>query len=408
MEKLGDRISVVIPALNEARNLPFVLSALPAGMHEVIVVDGHSVDDTAAVASQVRPDAKVIQQTRWGKGNALACGFREVTGDVVVTLEADGSADPREIPAFVAALAAGADFAKGTRFDQGGISHASSRPRMIGYAILNRLISLFFGVRYTDLCYGYNAFRTTLIPKLALPPTDSFDDSTRRRPWGDGFEIEPLINVRAARIGARIIEVGSTEHNRIHGISNLDAFPEAIRVLRLIVSERWLDRPDGKGIFGRRGDAMRRNRLAKLGDSIPRRVTAIALKLAGCQRAYLWEAWSSDLLDHDGVPLPLSSRLRYAAGYLPAALRYRLDDLGGVLGRLLDGVLISRRRTWAAATALVAIPVEMIFSHEGLYGFVTRADQLAVIVAAMCASVRALRKLRCVTPPSKKRDRRPH
>ena len=121
------RVSVIIPARNEARNLPHVLEALPAGLHEVILVHGHSVDDTIEVARRLRPDVKIIQQTRRGKGNALACGFSALSGEIVVMLDADGSADPSEIPAFVAALAAGADFAKGTRFHDGGGSHDITR-----------------------------------------------------------------------------------------------------------------------------------------------------------------------------------------------------------------------------------------------------------------------------------------
>src|ERR1039457_7602323 len=62
----AERVSVVIPARNEARNLPHVLGALPAGLHEVILVDGHSVDDTIKVTRQVRPDVTIVQQTRRG------------------------------------------------------------------------------------------------------------------------------------------------------------------------------------------------------------------------------------------------------------------------------------------------------------------------------------------------------
>ena len=113
------RVSVVVPTFNEARNLPHVFALLPADLHEVIVVDGRSTDGTVEVARSLRPDVKIVLQTRRGKGNAMACGFEVVTGDVVVMLDADGSADPREIGAFVDALVAGADFAKGTRFDLG-------------------------------------------------------------------------------------------------------------------------------------------------------------------------------------------------------------------------------------------------------------------------------------------------
>jgi glycosyltransferase involved in cell wall biosynthesis len=232
------RVSVVIPARNEANNLPHVFQALPAGLHEVILVDGHSTDRTIEVARALWPDVKIVQQTRRGKGNALACGFAQVTGDVVVLLDADGSADPREIPAFVAALAAGADFAKGTRFDGGGCSHDITRFRRVGNAGLNRLVNLLFRTHYTDLCYGYNAFRSYLLPVLDLPPVEPVTNSPDTRFWGDGFEIETLINVRAALAGVRIIEVGSIEFQRLHGVSNLRAIPDGIRVLRTILAER--------------------------------------------------------------------------------------------------------------------------------------------------------------------------
>jgi glycosyltransferase involved in cell wall biosynthesis len=233
-----DRVSVVIPARNEVRNLPHVLESLPAGLHEVILVDGHSTDGTIAAAVRLRPDVKIVYQTRRGKGNALACGFAAITGDVVVTLDADGSADPAEIPAFVAALAAGAEFAKGTRFDRGGRSHDITRLRRLGNAGLSRLVNLLFRTRYTDLCYGYNAFRVHLLPVLGLPPTDPACVSADGMLWGDGFEIETLINVRVARAGVRIAEVGSTELPRLHGVSNLRALPDGIRVLRTILAER--------------------------------------------------------------------------------------------------------------------------------------------------------------------------
>src|SRR6266567_2461780 len=131
------KISVVIPTLNEARNLPHVFSRLPTGLHEVIVVDGHSVDDSLAAARRLRPEVRIIAQNRRGKGNALACGFAAATGDIIVMIDADGSADPAEIPRFVSALLDGADFAKGTRFAEGGGSSDITRLRRLG----NRMLS---------------------------------------------------------------------------------------------------------------------------------------------------------------------------------------------------------------------------------------------------------------------------
>src|SRR6478672_2282862 len=109
-------VSIVIPTLNEAANLPHVFAALPDGLAQVVLVDGASVDGTVDVARELMPDIDIVQQTRRGKGNALACGFEVCTGDVIVMLDADGSTDPTEVPRFIEVLVGGADFAKGTRF----------------------------------------------------------------------------------------------------------------------------------------------------------------------------------------------------------------------------------------------------------------------------------------------------
>jgi glycosyltransferase involved in cell wall biosynthesis len=238
------RVSVVIPTRNEARNLPSVLGQLPPGLHEVILVDGRSVDDTVAVARACRPDIRVVHQTRDGKGNAMVCGFRAATGDIIVMLDADGSADPQEIPRFVAALERGADFAKGTRFARGGASHDITRLRRGGNSVLNALVNRLFRVRFTDLCYGYNAFWTRLVPALQLPPHDLPGHAPGEMTWGDGFEIETLLNLRFAALGAEITEVGSVEAARLHGVSNLNALTDGLRVLRTILTEwRLRNRP---------------------------------------------------------------------------------------------------------------------------------------------------------------------
>jgi glycosyltransferase involved in cell wall biosynthesis len=229
------RVSVVIPTYNEAKNLPHVFSLLPEDLHEVIVVDGRSVDDTIEVARSLRPDVKIVLQNRRGKGNAMACGFAAVTGDIVVMLDADGSADPREIPLYVQALVDGADFAKGTRFANGGGSADITRTRAWGNRWLNRAANALFGTRYTDLCYGYNAFWTHCLPALALDFEGSGADE---KLWGDGFEIETIINTRVAKAKLRIKEVPSYEFERIHGQSNLNTWRDGTRVLRALVVER--------------------------------------------------------------------------------------------------------------------------------------------------------------------------
>jgi glycosyltransferase involved in cell wall biosynthesis len=232
------RISVVIPALNEARNIPHVFERLPAEIHEVIVVDGHSVDGTPEVARRLRPDVRLLTQTRRGKGNALACGFAASSGDIIAMIDADGSTDPAEIPQFVRALLDGADFAKGTRFANGGGSSDITRLRGLGNRMLGSIFNRFYGTRYSDLCYGFNVFWRQHIPVLGLDAEAPAPADGDGRLCGDGFEVETVIHTRVARAGLTVTEVPSFEHSRIHGTSNLNAFSDGIRVLRAIFTER--------------------------------------------------------------------------------------------------------------------------------------------------------------------------
>jgi glycosyltransferase involved in cell wall biosynthesis len=223
--RVGDpRVSVVIPTLNEARNLPHVLAELPSCVHEVVIVDGLSTDGTPEVAARVCPEAKIVFQTERGKGAALQAGFEAATGDILVMMDADGSADPDEIPAFVEALLHGADFAKGTRFREGGGSSDITRLRAMGNHVLSGTVNVLFRTKYSDLCYGYNAFWRHCLPAMSVDCA--------------GFEVETLINIRIARAGLAIAEVPSFERDRMFGQSNLRTFRDGGRVLRTIVRER--------------------------------------------------------------------------------------------------------------------------------------------------------------------------
>jgi glycosyltransferase involved in cell wall biosynthesis len=238
MDTSPPRVSLVIPALNEARNLPHVFAQLPRDLHEVVLVDGNSSDDTIEVARSLWPGIRIIRQSRRGKGNALACGFAACRGDIIVMLDADGSTSPAEIPRFVDALVAGADFAKGSRFLQDGGSSDLTSLRRTGNRFLSAAVNALYGTRYSDLCYGYNAFWAGCLPILGLDPGRSSDGDGRRL-WGDGFEVETLINIRIAKAGLQVTEVASYERDRLHGESHLNAFSDGLRVLRTIAIERW-------------------------------------------------------------------------------------------------------------------------------------------------------------------------
>jgi glycosyltransferase involved in cell wall biosynthesis len=222
---LPPSVSVVMPAKNESRNLSHVFATIPLWVDEVVLVDGHSVDDTIAVARELRPGVKIVEQLGHGKGDALQAGFAACTSDLVVMMDADGSTDGMEIPRFIAALVTGADFAKGSRFASGGDSDDITFMRRLGNRILSGLVNLFFGTRYTDLCYGYNAFLARHLPNLDLDCA--------------GFEIETVMNVRAAKAGLSIQEIPSHEHSRPHGESNLHVVRDGLRIAKFIAWERF-------------------------------------------------------------------------------------------------------------------------------------------------------------------------
>ncbi|MFJ2744121.1 glycosyltransferase family 2 protein [Streptomyces sp. NPDC087440] len=217
-------VSVVIPAMNEAENLPYVFKTLPEWIHEVVLVDGNSTDNTVAVARELRPDVVVVKQTGKGKGDALIAGFAAATGDIIVMVDADGSADGHEIVSYVSALVSGADFAKGSRFANGGGTDDMTPVRKLGNWVLCTVVNKKFGARYTDLCYGYNAFWRHCLDKIDLDCT--------------GFEVETLMNIRVVKAGLRVQEIPSHEFERIHGMSNLSAVRDGLRVLKVILKER--------------------------------------------------------------------------------------------------------------------------------------------------------------------------
>jgi hypothetical protein len=171
-----------------------------------------------------------------------------VTGNLIVMLDADGSADPAEILRFVEALEAGADFAKGSRYMEGGGSADITKVRSLGNTVLSGTANMLHATDFTDLCYGYNAFWARCLPFISLDVP--------------GFEVETLINLRMASAGLKIVEVPSYEKVRMHGESNLKTFRDGFRVLGTIFRE-----------------ARRRRSLR------PERSTAAAPELAEQQRA---------------------------------------------------------------------------------------------------------------------------
>jgi glycosyltransferase involved in cell wall biosynthesis len=217
-------VSAVIPSLNEGPNIGWVLERLPACVDEVLIVDGRSTDDTIDEALRVRPDARVVHETEPGKGVALRAGFERARGDFVVMLDADGSMAPSEIVRYVAALDEGNDVVKGSRFLEEGGTTDISRLRSIGNLGLLALANGLYGCRFSELCYGYMAFRRSALPRLRLTAA--------------GFEIETQIVAHAVRAGLRIKEIPSFEAARRNGESHLHTFRDGSRVLGELLRAR--------------------------------------------------------------------------------------------------------------------------------------------------------------------------
>lgn len=223
----GLTMSVVIPTLNEALNIEPVLRQL-SRFDDIVLVDGMSTDGTVELARAIRPDVRVLQRPPRGKGDALRAGFAAATGDVIVIMDADGSMDPGEVEVFMAMMAVGFDLVKGSRMACGGGSHDLTTIRLLGNAALCKLANTLFHTHWTDLCYGYLAFRRSCLPQMALT--------------ADGFEIESQILGHAAVAGLRIAEVPSVELPRLAGESHLNARRDGTRILKAMLAARFAPR----------------------------------------------------------------------------------------------------------------------------------------------------------------------
>jgi glycosyltransferase involved in cell wall biosynthesis len=227
LNKTGNRdVTVVIPTLNEEGSIAGVIRELNhLGYHNILVADGNSRDRTVEIAKEF--GANIMIQNGRGKGTALRQAFNHgsLNGDAVVMLDADGSMNPKEIPMLIDALDSGADLVKASRFLGHGYSEDMSLIRKIGNRFFLMLVNSFWSANYTDLCYGFGAFRKGAIRKL-YPHLKA-----------KNFEIETEIFIKAKKLGLKVEEVPSIESRRKHGKSNLNAIPDGFRILRIILGE---------------------------------------------------------------------------------------------------------------------------------------------------------------------------
>lgn len=219
-------VTIVVPAKDEAGAIGDTLRSLPrATLHtagfatEVIVLDGHSKDDTTAIArswgAEVRPDIGR------GKGSAVRGARSAFRGDYVVMLDADGTYAPDAIPRVVDLLASGsADVVMGDRRPLDGSMSAMHRA---GNTLLSLGATLLYGRRVRDLCTGLWGFRTDALRLLPLRST--------------GFELESELFALSARLGHRIRHT-DVDYLPRHGSSKLTT-ADGLRIGWCLVRNRF-------------------------------------------------------------------------------------------------------------------------------------------------------------------------
>ena len=217
------KISIIIPTLNEVLNIKEVFPNIPDYIDEIVIVDGNSTDGTIEEIMKFRKDVKIIVEKPQGKGAAMEVGFKNTTGDLLIMMDADGSHDPKEIPSLLEPILNGYDVSKGSRMLTGGGSADFTPFRRFGNSIFVALVNTMFGANYTDLCYGYRAFKKEAIEKLHCR--------------SKGFEIETEQSILIKKAGLKIKEVPSFEKRRINGKSKLNSFKDGFKILIIILKE---------------------------------------------------------------------------------------------------------------------------------------------------------------------------
>ncbi|MFZ7138838.1 MAG: glycosyltransferase family 2 protein [archaeon] len=221
-------VSVIIPVFNEEATVGDVVSRTNKTLEkmgkpfEVIVVDDGSDDKSAEISKQ--QNAIVIKGCHTGKGFALRCGFLRAKGEYIVTLDADGSHKPEELPLILRYLTEDeADFVVGSRFANS--EHNKTKIPKInraGNKLFNTITQYLTGVHITDSQSGFRAIRTSLIKTMKLTSY--------------GYEVESEMLVKALRKRARVVETPISFIQRTVGRSKLDPIKDGTRILYAIVA----------------------------------------------------------------------------------------------------------------------------------------------------------------------------
>lgn len=218
-------VSVIIPAYNEEKAIGNVIEETIQIMdslglpYEVIVVDDGSTDRTREVASRYK--VRLLSNTRnRGKGYALRRGFQHARGDIIVTIDADGSHKPKEIPDLINPLFNGIDIVAGSRFLGGSKDH-TSKLHLLGNHLINATIMVLTRKLVTDSQTGLRAFKRESLEKISLESC--------------GYEIETEITVKSLKNGFKFQEIPISCREREYSVSKLRILSDGFRIFKTIL-----------------------------------------------------------------------------------------------------------------------------------------------------------------------------
>ncbi len=228
MQTDGKMLSVVVPVFNEEPTVGNVIGRLKAVLqktgfrYEVIVVDDYSRDNSVEVAQSQQVSVYRLKQ-HMGKGYALRAGFAKAKGDVVATIDSDGSHRPEELPRLLKPLLAGdAELVIGSRFMNSHTFYAK-RVNAAGNRLFNVLIQILIRNPITDSQSGYRVMTRDALKSMA--PL-----------WSGEYEIESEMLVKTAKKRFKIAEVPISFVQRTFGASQVDPLVDGVKILLSIVS----------------------------------------------------------------------------------------------------------------------------------------------------------------------------
>lgn len=236
-EKLPERlptVSVIVPARNEAGNIPGIFDRVPkmGGETELIFVEGHSRDDTyAAIEREIarRPElhARLFRQTGTGKGDAVRLGFAEASGDILMILDADMTVPPEDLPRFYEAIASGkGEFINGVRLVYPMEERAMRFLNLLGNKFFSLAFSWLLGQPVKDTLCGTKVLWKRDYKRI-VANRSYFGDFD---PFGD-FDL--LFG--AAKLDLKHVEIPIRYRERVYGETNIQRFRHGVLLLRMVL-----------------------------------------------------------------------------------------------------------------------------------------------------------------------------